>query len=67
VSGRQPRFEGSHRQARGRLLRALTTGPVAVGDASAVMGRPTAAAAQLVDALTAEGLVVQSDGWLRLP
>lgn len=36
----QPRFEGSDRQGRGRLVEALCRGPVAVGDLPAVMGWP---------------------------
>jgi A/G-specific adenine glycosylase len=54
---RQGRFEGSHRQARGRLLEAVRRGPVPVGDAdvSALRG------------LERDGLVVVADGVVTLP
>ena len=70
VSGRQSRFEGSDRQGRGRLVRALRAGPVADGALAEVMGwpddRPRArrVAATLVD----DGLAVTGpDGTLHLP
>lgn len=59
VSTRQARFDGSDRQARGRLLAAVIAGPVAVGDAATIMGRDPHVARRLVDALVAEGLLVQ--------
>lgn len=65
VSRPQSRFEGSERQARGRLLKALTTGPVAVEAASTVMLHP--AAGRLLEALCAEGLVHRKGDTLRLP
>ena len=65
----QPRFEGSDRQGRGRLVDALRAGP-----------QPTSAAARLMDlendpprarrivaSLLRDGLVIESDGALRLP
>jgi A/G-specific adenine glycosylase len=58
VSRRQTRFEGSLRQRRGRLLRALLDAgamPIADVDADAAAG------------LAADGLAVVSDGWLRPP
>jgi A/G-specific adenine glycosylase len=71
VSRAQARFEGSDRQARGRLLKALSTAPVAASDAARVMSVTPERAERLVDALTLEGLVVSdvvSDGVsLRLP
>ncbi len=69
VSGRQARFEGSDRQARGRLLAALSSAPVEAGAAAAVMQREPAVAARLVAALVAEGLIVDERGAgpLRLP
>jgi A/G-specific adenine glycosylase len=67
VSTRQATFDGSDRQARGRLLLALTSGTVAEDAAAAVMQRPSSVAARLVEALVAEGLVVRDRGALRLP
>jgi len=69
VSGGQSRFEGSDRQGRGRLVRALRTAPVSPEDLSAVMGWPadseraTRVAATLVD----DGLVRVVDRSYRLP
>ena len=40
VSARQPRFAGSDRQGRGRLVEALRAGPVGDQDLAAVMGWP---------------------------
>ena len=39
VSTRQARFEGSDRQARGRLMKALSAGPVSRSDVASVMQR----------------------------
>lgn len=67
VSGRQARFEGSDRQARGRLLAALASAPVGAGSAATVMQRDPDVAVRLVAALVAEGLVVADGDHLRLP
>jgi len=67
VSRAQAPFEGSDRQARGRLLRELAGSIVRTEDAGAVMRCDHARAARLVDTLVADGLVVASDGVLRLP
>jgi A/G-specific adenine glycosylase len=67
VSVRQAPYEGSDRQARGRLLGALVAGPVARAAAPSLMGRPTSAAESLVAALVAEGLVVVTTDTLHLP
>ena len=69
VSGRQARFEGSDRQARGRLLRAAGVGSVAVADAAAVAGWPTqpSRAAAMAATLVADGLLVVDGGHYRLP
>jgi A/G-specific adenine glycosylase len=67
VSTRQPRFDGSDRQARGKLLKALTSGPVRYEEVAAVMHCDAARAERLVDDLTREGLVVRRDRALRLP
>ena len=65
VSRSQPRFEGSARQARGRLLKALTSGPLATASAGAVMSHP--AADRLLRALCEEGLVQRDGEFVRLP
>ena len=65
VSRPQSRFEGSERQARGRLLKALTSGPVPATAVSAVMLHP--AADRLLSALCAEGLVRRDEDLVRLP
>ncbi len=67
VSTRQARFEGSDRQARGRLLAAVIAGPVPLDDAPRVMQREVHVAARLVDALVAEGLVARVGDQLRAP
>jgi A/G-specific adenine glycosylase len=65
----QPRFEGSDRQGRGRLVDALRRGPVAPADLPAVMGWPDdpPRAARVAATLVADGLVVAADEGLRLP
>ncbi len=65
VSRPQARFEGSERQARGRLMAALTGGAVRADDAPGVMAHR--AAGRLAESLCAEGLVVLDGEWLRLP
>jgi A/G-specific adenine glycosylase len=67
VSRAQAPFEGSDRQARGRLLKALGDGPVRTADVATVMRRPTERAAALVDGLAADGLLVVDGPTLRLP
>lgn len=67
VSGRQARFEGSDRQARGRLLRAMSTGPVRLTDLAEVMGREADDARRLAEALVAEGLCGFDGASIRLP
>lgn len=57
VSVPQGRFEGSDRQARGRLIKALGDGVVRVDDVPRVMDRSPEVADRLVAALVAEGLV----------
>lgn len=65
----QGRFEGSDRQARGRLMRALTESGVKRTDAAAVMGLSgqRIRAAKLVDDLIGEGLVALTNEYLTLP
>jgi A/G-specific adenine glycosylase len=67
VSGRQPRFEGSDRQARGALMAALRSGEVDRSDIPAIMQRSPARAAALLDALVADGLVERVGDVLRYP
>ena len=68
VSTRQARFEGSDRQARGRLLAALSDGPLPMERAAAVMGLEddAARAQRLVAELIAESLVSAAGDQLRL-
>jgi A/G-specific adenine glycosylase len=67
VSTRQTRFEGSDRQARGRLMRALSVGPVRHRQLPEVMRCDTARAARLTAGLVEEGLVVTTGLVVRLP
>lgn len=67
VSVAQARFEGSDRQARGRLLAALTAGPVRLADAATVMQRPSDVAARLVATLITDALITETGDTLRLP
>ncbi len=68
VSARQAPFEGSDRQARGRLLAALSDGPLSTEWAAAAMGLEGDAARvqRLVDELIAEGLVSATSSQIRL-
>ena len=65
----QPRFEGSDRQARGRLMRRLAEGAVRRVDVARVMGLSgdVERAGRLLDALVSERLVVADDETCRLP
>ncbi|MFZ9795957.1 MAG: A/G-specific adenine glycosylase, partial [Ilumatobacteraceae bacterium] len=64
----QGRFEGSDRQARGKLLKALTHRGLPTTEARTVMGEIDAERAQrLVEQLLDERLVVDRDGFLSLP
>lgn len=67
VSRTQARFGGSDREARGRLMKALTHGAVRRDAVAAVMGRDNAVALRLVDDLVRDGLVVAADDWVTLP
>jgi A/G-specific adenine glycosylase len=66
----QPRFEGSNRQGRGRLLRAARTAPIASSEVAAVAGWPgegDRAAAVASDLVDGGLLVLLSDGSLAWP
>ncbi|HKE72951.1 MAG TPA: A/G-specific adenine glycosylase [Acidimicrobiales bacterium] len=69
VSAGQPRFEGSDRQGRGRLVEALCRGPVPVAALPDVMGWPgdPARADRVAVGLVADGLAVRDGDQLLLP
>ena len=70
VGSRQSRFDGSDRQGRGRLVRALALGPIDAARIPTVMGWPEDPdrAARVVDALVGDGLAVrEGSGSYRLP
>ncbi len=67
VSGKQARFDGSDRQARGRLMKALATGPVVRTAVAAIMQRDDETAERLVAALIDEDLCQPDRSTLRLP
>ncbi|MEY3615632.1 MAG: A/G-specific adenine glycosylase [Actinomycetota bacterium] len=64
----QARFDGSDRQARGRLMKALAERGVQRDDVARVMGVATdeARAMRLIESLVRDGLVVVEDGICRL-
>ena len=67
VSGRQGRFQGSDREARGRLMKALSCGPVDRTCVAEIMQRDTGVADRLVRDLAAEGLCHITPTSLTLP
>jgi A/G-specific adenine glycosylase len=67
VSSRQGRFDGSDRQARGRLMKALVAGPVRRDRLAEVMGCDVARADRLAANLQSEGLLVEACDAIRLP
>jgi predicted transcriptional regulator len=67
VSVAQAKFEGSDRQARGRLIKALGEFPVLFDAIAEVMDRPIDIAQRLMNNLLDEGLVVRDGDELRLP
>lgn len=67
VSGTQSRFEGSDRQARGRLMKALNEGPVVRSSVARLMRRDAETAERLVGALVSEGLCELDGDTIRLP
>ncbi len=62
----QGRFEGSDRQARGRLMKALTNGTVASTAIAEVMSVDTDRAERLAASLVSDGLVELREGHYRL-
>ncbi|UWF78311.1 A/G-specific adenine glycosylase [Microbacterium neungamense] len=66
---RQARYEGSHRQARGAVLRALrhADGHRMPADAVAADWPDPAQRDRAIDSLIADGLLEAADGMLRLP
>ncbi len=69
TSSRQSRFEGSDRQGRGRLVRALRTGPVAVDRLADVAGwtDDPDRAGRVADRLVIDGLAEYAGDQLALP
>jgi A/G-specific adenine glycosylase len=67
VSRTQQRFDGSDRQARGLLMRAVGNSPVGRDDLSAVMRCDDERAQRLASSLLDEGLLVETDHAMRLP
>ncbi len=69
ASGRQSTFEGSDRQARGRIVQALRTGPIEVVRLPDVAGwtDDPERAHRVADGLVGEGLAEYVDGQLALP
>lgn len=63
----QARFDGSDRQARGRLMRVLAERGVSRSEVRDVMDVDSARAARLLDSLVRDGLVVVDGDWCRLP
>jgi A/G-specific adenine glycosylase len=67
VSRAQARFDGSDRQARGRLMKALVAGEVSREQAPKVMDCSVERADRLIEALAADGLVLIDDSTVCLP
>jgi predicted transcriptional regulator len=67
VSVAQARFEGSDRQARGRLIKQLGECAVPIHAVAEIMDRPLATAERLVVNLVDEGLVIRHNDELSLP
>ena len=67
VSAPQPRFEGSDRQLRGRLVDALRAGPVPTAEVAATLDASAERADRIVAGLVRDGLAVEDGSDLRLP
>ena len=67
VSVAQARFEGSDRQARGRLIKQLGECAVPLHAVAEIMDRSAEIAMRLVDDLISDGLIIRQNGELLLP
>lgn len=69
VSTPQSKFAGSDRQGRGRLVRALTKGPLLVDDVADVLGWPDDAdrVERVLAGLAKDGMAIRDGPLLRLP
>ncbi len=69
VSAPQSRFDGSNRQARGRLLASLAGVPLAMNAAATTIGWPDQPerVTQIVQSLLDDGLIVRDGELVRLP
>jgi A/G-specific adenine glycosylase len=67
VSSRQAPFDGSDRQARGRLMKALSGDHVAIERLGTVMGCDSTRAERLANDLVHEGLIIRSALSVHLP
>lgn len=68
LARRQPRFEGSRRQARGAVVRMLASaGPRGMAEDELLRTLAREDAGAVIDALVREGLAVREGGTLRLP
>ena len=65
----QARFDGSNRQARGKLMKALVAGGVARNKAEFAMGlvNQRERAEMIIESLIADRLIVETNGVLQLP
>ena len=68
VVSRQPRFEGSNRWWRGRIVRVLgeRVDGLAVAALPAAVGGEGAEVGRALEGLVREGMVVREGGWVRL-
>ena len=67
VSVAQARFEGSDRQARGRLIKQLGECAVPIHVVAEIMDRSAEIAMRLVNDLISDGLIIRQNGELLLP
>ena len=67
VSVAQARFEGSDRQARGRLIKQLGECAVPIHAVAEIMDRSAEIAMRLVNDLISDGLIIRQNGELLLP
>jgi hypothetical protein len=67
VSVAQAKFEGSDRQARGRLIKQLGECAVPIHAVAEIMDRSSEIAMRLVQDLISDGLVIRQQDELMLP